>query len=191
MGCAVDDALIRQAVADALKRVRYEVLPLPGVEEAVAEHVPRDVKVTVTASPRQGIDQTLSVAEGIAERGYSVVPHLSARLVRDGAHLDEVLQRLAERGVRELFVIAGDVAEPAGEFDGAHALLVAMAARRPALDAVGITGYPESHPFISDEATIQAMFDKEPYASYIVSQITFDPKVIGGWIDRVRRHRTG
>ncbi len=55
------------------------------------------------------------------------------------------------------------------------------------LDEIGITGYPESHPFISDEDTIKAMYEKAPYATYIVSQICFDPEVIAGWVRRVRQ----
>jgi methylenetetrahydrofolate reductase (NADPH) len=58
------------------------------------------------------------------------------------------------------------------------------------LDAIGITGYPESHPFIADDETIEAMFAKERFASYIVSQIAFDASVIASWIDRVRRRGT-
>jgi methylenetetrahydrofolate reductase (NADPH) len=54
------------------------------------------------------------------------------------------------------------------------------------LEEIGITGYPESHTFISDDTTIQAMFDKAPLAKYIVSQICFHPDVIGTWIRRVR-----
>src|SRR5919197_354661 len=30
------------------------------------------------------------------------------------------------------------------------------------LEEIGITGYPESHPFIGDDTTIHAMFDKAP-----------------------------
>ena len=59
---------------------------------------------------------------------------------------------------------------------------------RPA--EVGISGYPESHHFISDETTIEAMFEKEPMASYIVSQICFDADVIRTWIQRVRERGT-
>ena len=54
----------------------------------------------------------------MAREGYAVVPHLSARLIRDAAHLEEVLARLQAAGVRELFVPAGDAPEPAGEFSG-------------------------------------------------------------------------
>jgi methylenetetrahydrofolate reductase (NADPH) len=114
------------------------------------------------------------------------VPHLAARLVVDRVHLHELLARLDELGLREVFVVAGDIGQPAGAFEGAAELLAAMGEAGHALEEIGITGYPESHAFISDETTIQAMFEKAPLATYIVSQICFSPQVIGTWIRRVR-----
>jgi methylenetetrahydrofolate reductase (NADH) len=173
-------------LVDLLRRPRLEVMPLDGVEQEVLAHVAPQLKVTVTSSPTRGIDATLSLCERLAARGYRVVPHLAARLVVDRVHLQELLARLADLGLREVFVVAGDIGQPAGEFHGAAALLAAMADAGHALEEIGITGYPESHAFISDETTIQAMFDKAPLATYIVSQICFSPEVIGTWIRRVR-----
>ena len=177
----------KHTLVEALRRPRYEVIPLQGVEEAVVEHVPKDVKLTVTASPKKGIETTLEFAERLSNQGYQVVPHLSARLVVDEAHLKDILERLRESGIREVFVIAGDPDEPAGKFAGADELLPVMAQIGHDFEEVGITGYPESHPVISDEVTIEAMYDKAPHATYIVSQICFDPKVTADWIRRVRR----
>jgi len=177
------------ALAELLRRPRFEILPLDGIEERVLAHLETDARVTVTASPRKGLEATLAVSERLARAGYTVVPHLSARLVRDRAHLEEVLERLLEAGVRELFVPAGDADEP-GEFGGAAELLEAMGALRTRFQEIGITGYPESHHLISDEATIQAMFDKAPMATCIISQICFDADVIAGWIAEVRRRGT-
>jgi methylenetetrahydrofolate reductase (NADPH) len=161
-------------------------MPLDGVEQAVLGRVPSKLTVTVTSSPSRGIDATLSLCERLAVHGYRVVPHLAARLVIDEVHLRELLARLDELGLRDVFVVAGDIGQPAGRFEGAAALLAAMAEAGHGLQEIGITGYPESHAFISDETTIQAMFDKEPLATYIVSQICFAPEVIGTWIRRVR-----
>jgi methylenetetrahydrofolate reductase (NADPH) len=169
-----------------LERPRYEILPVDGIEERVLAHVPRDVKVTVTASPTKGLDATLGVTERLAAHGYHVVPHLSARQVRDHAHVEEIVARLDAAGVREVFVPAGDAKEP-GPFPDAASLLRVLAGR---FAEVGITGYPESHHLIEDEETIQAMFEKAPMASYIVSQICFDPEVIETWIARVRARGT-
>jgi methylenetetrahydrofolate reductase (NADPH) len=188
MGTAAETGAAR--LADLLRGARFEVLPLDGIEEQVLEHLAADAKVTVTASPRRGLDATLQLTERLTAAGYATVPHISARLVRDRAHLDEVLARLHAGGVRELFVLAGDAAEPAGEFPGAAELLEAMGPRRGDFDAIGITGYPESHHVISDEETIRAMFAKAPMATYIVSQLCFDAEVIAAWIANVRRRGT-
>jgi methylenetetrahydrofolate reductase (NADPH) len=179
-----------EAIAARLERPRYEVLPLDGIVDAVLEHVPRSITVTVTASPRKGLDVTLAVSERLAREGYAVVPHVSARLVRDRAHLEEVLGRVRAAGVREVFVPAGDAPTPAGEFESAAAMLSAMDGMRAQFADIGITGYPESHHLISDEATIQAMNEKAAMATCIISQICFDATVIAQWIARVRARGT-
>ena len=50
----------------------------------------------------------------------------------------------------------------------------------------GITGYPETHPRIDDDITVQAMWDKRRLASYIVSNLCFDPATVRRWIRRIR-----
>src|SRR5215212_11078464 len=85
---------VARAVGELLRHPRFEVLPLDGIEEQVREHLGNDVKVTVTASPRKGLEATLELSERLAAAGYSVVPHLSARLVRDRVHLEESVARL-------------------------------------------------------------------------------------------------
>ncbi len=184
LGPALTDP--QSVLADFLQRPRLEVIPLDGVEQAVLEHVPRELTVTITSSPTRGVEATMALAQRLAAHGYRVVPHLAARLIADEAELGEMLARIEALGAGDVFVVAGDRMEPAGPFEGAADLLQAMAQLGHGLKEVGITGYPESHAFISDETTIQAMFDKAPYATYIVSQITFDPAVIATWIRRVR-----
>jgi methylenetetrahydrofolate reductase (NADPH) len=176
----------REALAFHLRQPRYEVFPAEGIVGELVDRVPRDIKITVTASPTRGIEGTIALAEEIAGRGYHVAPHLSARLIRDEAHLGEILARVRSAGLTDAFVIAGDAKEPAGKFASAFELLSAMRELGHALEHVGITGYPESHPLISDETTIQAMFDKAPLATYIVSQVCFEPATIVGWIGAVR-----
>jgi methylenetetrahydrofolate reductase (NADPH) len=177
-------------LAELLSRPRYEVLPLEGVLEQVLAHVPQDVKLTVTVSPRRGLTPTIDVAEGLARHGYDVAPHLSARLVADRAHLAELVAQIRGIGIRDVFVVAGDAEQPSGAFDGAAALLEAMAELGHPFDEVGITGYPERHPLISDETTIRAMFDKARFATYIVSQICFDSRVTVAWMNEVWRRGT-
>jgi methylenetetrahydrofolate reductase (NADPH) len=182
-------ALLRGGLASVvplLEHPRYEVFPASSVEDAVAEWVPAGLTVTVTASPAKGLDATLDLAERLAARGYRVVPHVSARLVADDSHLAEIVARLLAAGVDDVFVPAGDADPPAGRFDSALSLIERLTEMGRPFARVGITGYPESHPRIDDDITIQAMWDKRQHAAYIVSNLCFDPAVLRRWISRVR-----
>jgi len=169
-----------------LSRPRFEVIPAKGTEAAVAEWVPAGMTVTVTASPVKGLEPTIELAEKLAARGYRVVPHLAARSVASEAHLAEIIERLQACGVSDVFVPGGDASHPAGPFDGALPLLERLAELGRPFGQIGITGYPESHPKIHDDITIQAMWDKRKYATYIVSNVCFDAAALGRWIQRIR-----
>src|SRR5206468_3905328 len=82
---------------------RFEVFPAAGVEDAVAEWLLPGTTVTVTASPAKGLDATLDLTELLAGHGYRVVPHVSARLVADDAHLADIVARLTACGVDDVF----------------------------------------------------------------------------------------
>jgi methylenetetrahydrofolate reductase (NADPH) len=181
------DATSRRALAAFLRAPRYEVLPTEDVEEKLLATVPIEVTITITASPRKGVGATLALAARLARHGYPVVPHLSARLIRDEAHLREVLAEVAATGSREVFVIAGDAEEAAGKFPDSISLLTALHEEGHDLAEIGVTGYPERHNFIDDDLTIQAMWDKRRLATYIVSNLCFDPMLVRKWVARVRR----
>lgn len=174
------------ALADLLEQPRFEVLPTRGTAEMVAAHVPRGRMLTVTASPGRGLDATLDLSVELAGLGYDVVPHLAARMVRDSSHLTDIVARLQQAGIVRVFVPSGDASE-AGEYADAVALLEALTAMGSPFTSVGITAYPESHPTIPDDLTVQAMWDKRRHATEMVSNLTFDPRAVEVWLSRVRR----
>src|SRR4051794_38953752 len=149
-----------EVLSGLVRAARYEVLPTPSIEDQVLEHLAPGRGVTVTASPAKGLEATLDLAERLAGHGYVVVPHLAARMVRDRSQLAEMCERLVSAGIRSVFVPAGDKTPPEGSYDGALPLLEDLTDLGRPFPEVGITGYPESHPLISDDVTIQAMWDK-------------------------------
>jgi len=173
-------------VAPLLRAPRYEVFPAAGTEQAVLDWVPRELTVTVTASPARGLEPTLALATALAGHGYPVVPHVTARLVRDDAHLADIVARLTAAGISDVFVPAGDADPPAGRFHSALELLEQLAEMGRPFARVGITGYPESHPKIGDDITVQSMWDKRRHAAYLVSNMCLDPATLRRWIMRVR-----
>jgi methylenetetrahydrofolate reductase (NADPH) len=174
-------------IGPLLAAPRYEVFPAASVEQAVLDWVPRELTVTVTTSPSRGLEPTLDLTERLTAHGYRTVPHLSARLVRDEAHLADIVARLRASGVADVFVPAGDADPPAGAFASALSLLEQLTEMGSPFCRVGITGYPQSHPKIGDDITIQAMWDKRRHATYLVSNLCFDPATLRQWISRVRR----
>jgi methylenetetrahydrofolate reductase (NADPH) len=168
-----------------LGQTRYEVLPTASIEDKVLEHVPLERVLTVTASPSKGLEPTLDLTERLTGHGYTVVPHLAARMVRDRSQLSEICDRLVGKGITRVFVPGGD-ADPPGGYADALSLLEDLAALGNPFAQVGITGYPESHPTITDDVTIQSMWDKRRYATHVVSNLTFDPAVLAAWVRRMR-----
>jgi methylenetetrahydrofolate reductase (NADPH) len=179
-----------EALVEALAEPRFELVPMEGAIERAA-HLPEGAKVTVTCSPTKGIGSTLLLSEELLARGFRIVPHVAARLVADRAHLAEIVRRLDDLGVREVFVIGGDAKKPAGSFSSAFELLRAMADSGHDFEHVGIGGYPEGHPIIDDGTLRQALLNKRPFATYVVSQMCFDPLPILDWVADIRRWGIG
>ncbi|GIV00707.1 MAG: methylenetetrahydrofolate reductase [Actinomycetota bacterium] len=182
---AEERAAVRRVVAAA----RFELIPLPSALER-AEGLPPGAPVTVTASPGRGIEATLELAAELARRGHPATPHLSARLVRDRAHLGEVLDRCRETGLREAFVVGGDGDGPSAFVDGL-ALLRAIHELGSPFERIGVPGYPEGHPEIPRAALEHALLAKAPLADWISTQMCFDPAALEVWIAGVRAAGVG
>lgn len=176
----------RPTLRRLLENARYEVLPTPSAEDSVLEHLAPDRVITVTASPTKGLEATFDLAERLSRQGYAVVPHLAARMVTGRSELTEICDRLTGEGITRVFVPGGD-AEPAGDYPDALSLLEDLVELGRPFAHVGVTGYPEAHPTISDDLTIQSMWDKRRYATHVVSNLTFDPAIIRDWLGRMRK----
>jgi methylenetetrahydrofolate reductase (NADPH) len=164
---------------------RYEILPFgKGPEQAAGFGPP--LHLTVTTSPKHGVDRSVEVAVRVREAGHAVTLHLAARMVRDEDHLDEILERTRGAGIDDLFVIGGDAPEPLGPYTAAGELLEVLVGHplRPPL--IGIGAYPEGHPLIAPDVLEAALDEKAKVADYLVTQLCFDTKALLAWLDGVR-----
>lgn len=181
----------RNPLAAALRAASYEVLPLRGTEEKVLADVPREVPLTVTVTAARGLGPTLDLAERLAGHGYPVAPHLAARLVRDRAHLTDLVARLRAGGVDRAFVIGGDAPDPAGPYPDALSLLRELAELGHPFGSIGVAGHPEGHGHVPAEVMDRAMVDKAPYADHVVTQICFDAATTTAWATGLRSRGVG
>ncbi|MCX0275210.1 methylenetetrahydrofolate reductase [Nocardia zapadnayensis] len=183
--CENATPVIRERVIELIASASFEIIPLKGADSKVRAAAP-GATVTITCSPRFGLERTLEQTAAAVAHGYRVVPHLAARMVENVGALRRFIDRITDLGVDELFVIGGDAAEPLGRFDSAGQVLDALADFDHSLRRVGVGCYPEGHPEISDAALLKGLLDKQLHADYMVSQLCFDGAALLHWIDEVR-----
>ncbi|MFU1783541.1 methylenetetrahydrofolate reductase [Haloarcula japonica] len=174
-----------QGVRTLLTSARFELMPFESFDEEIT-HLPDDATIAITTSPQLGIEKTVEKTEEAAEMGFDVVPHIAARYVEDREQLEAIAERLEQAGITDIFVPGGDREEPAGEYESALDMLEALAETEYSFEEVGITGYPEGHDFIDDETLAESMAQKAPYATYIVTQLCYDPDAVLEWVEDIR-----
>jgi methylenetetrahydrofolate reductase (NADPH) len=173
-------AALRRLVAQA----KYELIPLDSVI-AKAEALPEGSAVTITASPSHGIEATFDVAEALRARGHDVTPHLSAHMIRDRSHLQELLDRARAAGLTKAFVVGGD-ARDRGVFHDGVMLLQAIDELGHPFTEIGVPGYPEGHPDIADDVLVAALKEKQKLATSMTTQMCFNPMALMTWLARMR-----
>jgi methylenetetrahydrofolate reductase (NADPH) len=174
-GPVLDDRQ-RGALTRVLGDPTFELIPLKNVRDQAAA-LPAGSTVSITASPAKGIEATVELAIDLESAGLRAIPHLSARMVRDRAHLRELMGRLRDAGIDRAFVVGGDAKEP-GEFLDGLSLLRAMAGLDLLPSEVGVPCYPQGHPDIPEDALLLALAEKAPLVSYMTTQLCFDPRAI-------------
>lgn len=172
-------------MSNVVLETRYEVLPFGDVEQQAAQ-AGEPLRLTVTTSPKHGIDRSLDVAVRLRALGHDVTLHVAARMVRAEAHLDEILERCVAAGIDDLLVIGGDAPDPVGPFAGAGELLDVVQTRPLRPERIGIGAYPEGHPLIPTDALAAVLERKARVADYIVTQLCFDAKTLLTWVDGLR-----
>jgi methylenetetrahydrofolate reductase (NADPH) len=171
---------------EAVARVRLEVVPSADLLTQLPKAFDAPGSVSVTCLPHHGPARTVETSVNLAHLGYHTVPHLAARSITSQAELHSFLLQLQGAGVSELFLVAGDRRTPAGPYAWSGQLLEAVHAYSPDF-SVGIAGYPEGHPQLSQEQLMSSLKVKAPRASSLVTQMCFSAQEISQYI---RTNRT-
>jgi methylenetetrahydrofolate reductase (NADPH) len=167
--------------------IRIEIIPSEGIVKRVTDLVPLTTTLTVTCLPHHGIERTMRTAVQLGVLGYTVIPHLAARSLRDRAELTGILRDCDAAGIREVFVIGGDRKRPAGQYESALPLLEDIAQYTGGLMRAGIAGYPEGHPSAGPVDVLDALLAKQHLASHVVTQMCFAPEKILDYAALLRR----
>lgn len=183
------DASRLEAMRKLLEAPKYELIPLKNVLEQ-SEFLPQGATVSVTASPQKGMTATVDLTIELTRRGFDAIPHISARLTSGRAELEEILRRLDDAGVHKAFVVGGDAEDHGDFFDGLD-LLTAMEDLGHGFTEIGVPGYPEGHHIVDLPTINRSLEEKLPYASYVTTQMCFQPEAIEDWVRGLREAGIG
>ena len=162
--------------------------------EAASVNIPAGSAISVTYLHHENEDRRVAAAVAARRLRFNPVPHLAARRLRSADELRTLLARLAaEAGVDRVFVIAGDVDSVDGPYADSLAVIRSSLLEASGIRAVGIGGYPEGHPKISQDLLWQALRSKTQALRErgldceIVTQFGFDPDALIAWLARLRQ----
>jgi len=176
-------------LAEMVDQAYLEVIPTRSILDRLL-HLPQHAYVAITCSPAHGVEPTLDLVEKLRalpeERRLKLIPHIAARMVRDREHLRDILARLDALEVESIFVPGGDAPRPAGDYDCSLDLLRDMAEIGHGFEDVGVAAHPEGHPLVDDAELLRLLREKQPCATYLVTQMCFDADALIAWLRRVR-----
>ena len=169
-----------------IEDLTFEVIPLKSLDAAL-EALPPGSRVSVTASPAKGQDATCEITERVMAMGHVAIPHISARLVPDRAHVAELAGWLRSAGIGTMFLVGGDVESP-GAYSDAASFLRDLLECDHGLGMIGVTAYPHGHPLIAEGLLHEALHAKQELLAaagvegYCSTQMCFDSGRIERWL---------
>ena len=178
-----------KVLAQLLDQAYLEVIPTRTIMDRLV-HIPQHCYIGITCSPVNGLEPTLELVEKLralpGHRQLKLIPHIAARMIRDKGHLREILARLEDARVEGIFVPGGDAPEPIGIYGDSLEVLKDMAEIGHNIEDVGVAAYPEGHPLISDQELLRFLKEKQPLATYLVTQMCFDSQTLVNWLRSIR-----
>ena len=175
-GASLEATFPRHAELDAARRI-----------------LPAGTQLYLSLPSSRSAAELAGLATRVRIAGFEPVPHIAARGLTSRVDAHDLLARLnGEAGVTRALVIAGDADRPAGPFADALSLIESELFECNGFTAIGIAGYPDGHPRISDGALANALAKKvdaiysHGLSADIVSQFCFDGERMVAWLRQLR-----
>ncbi|GAW47707.1 MULTISPECIES: methylenetetrahydrofolate reductase [unclassified Nocardioides] len=165
-----------------------------GALRSAGAAIPAGTRVHVTYLAQEDLSLRLAAARTVREVGLVAVPHVSARRLRSRAEVDEFVGALrADGNAEHLFLVAGDPRTPEGPYADTLAVIESGVLEDNDVRQVGVTGYPEGHPYIPDDVLWRSLEQKmsalaeRAIGASVTTQFGFDADQVLSWVEKVRQ----
>ena len=184
---------------DFISGYSIEVVPNSAAKiESFAEILPASTRVYIAHLENENIATMVATAKRIHQEGFTVMPHIPARIIKDHSMLNDWIKMYQnEAGVNEALLLAGGSNKPIGDFESSIQLIETGLFDKADFRRLHIAGHPEGSKDIDPEGGIKNVsealswkqeFSKRTDANMaIATQFCFDAKVVKKWADGIKR----
>ena len=175
----------------------YSIEVMPRTAEKIEDFrtlLPNGTRVYIAHIDGTPIEEMVATAKRIVGEGYTVMPHFPARIIKDKQTLTDWVARYRDVGVHQGLLLAGGVAEPAGDFHSSMQLLESGAF--DGFDRLHVAGHPEGNKDIdpdgSDRMVMEAARWKSAFTERtdaqmaMATQFCFDAAPVIDWVNRLQ-----
>ena len=186
------------ALKDFISGYSIEVVPNSAAKvENFAEILPANTRVYIAhLSEKEDIKTMVATAKRISEEGFSVMPHIPARIIKDKATLVNWISMYRnEANVTEALLIGGGASQPLGNFDSSIQLIESGVFDDAGFKRLHIAGHPEGSKDIDPDGSnanvSSALSWKQEFSNRtdaemaIATQFCFDATAVTKWAERL------
>ena len=177
-----------------------EVVPNSAAKvESFAEILPKNTRVYIAhLSEKEDIKTMVATAKRISEEGFSVMPHIPARIIKDKATLANWISMYRnEANITEALLIGGGASQPLGNFDSSIQLIESGVFDDAGFKRLHIAGHPEGSKDIDPDGSnanvSSALSWKQEFSNRtdaemaIATQFCFDATAVTKWAERLQQ----
>ena len=183
---------------DFVSGYSIEVIPRSAAKiRCFKDILPNNTRVYIAHIETGDIREMVATAKRLKDEGFSVMPHIPARLIQNQAMLNDWISMYRnEAGVDEALLLAGGSKKPAGDFNSSIQLIESGLFDKGGFKRLHIAGHPEGSMDIDPDGSSKNVsaalswkqeFSKRTDASMaIATQFCFDADVVKKWADSIK-----
>ena len=192
------ESLINTQLNDFISGYSIEVIPKTVAKtDFFGDILPKNTRVYLAHLKDENIAQMVAAAKRLSCEGFTVMPHIPARVIRNQAMLSDWISMYQnEAGVDEALLLAGGSNEPKGDYDSSIQLIESGLFDKAGFKRLHIAGHPDGNKDIDPSGGIknvsealswkQEFFNRTDAKMAITTQFCFDANVIKKWADDIK-----
>mgnify|MGYP001042011668 FL=1 len=182
---------------DFISGYSIEVVPNSAAKiESFKEILPINTRVYIAHLETENIATMVATAKRINEEGFTVMPHIPARIIQNQTMLNDWISMYQnEAGVKEALLLAGGSTKPVGDYDSSMQLIESGLFDKAGFKRLHIAGHPEGSKDIDPDGGMknvsealswkQEFSNRTDAAMAIATQFCFDADVVNKWAKNI------